>query len=210
MAEHRIAVFLFLVVVAASSLAQMLPHQKYYIIYEVKDSEKSPQEIRGEMKDTEVLYSFKALGAPSYHIVVEVTSRNLRKLEEVELKGKTKMVPVIDMYDLAKTFGVTWRYCGEHLSDTNLTLVERTLPLEGLTTQQSRAHLKAFMEEIKDRFQKYNYRAFYTNGSSPPKMYIYINIPLGEVDDFASKGTNLFGGPGALYTSVSFLSSFPK
>ncbi|PVD25235.1 hypothetical protein C0Q70_15733 [Pomacea canaliculata] len=210
MAEHRIPVLLLLVVVAASSLAQQILLQKHYIIYEVRNIEKTPEEVKEEMKDTDILYSFKALGAPSYHIVVEVNPRNMRKLEEVELKGKIRMVPVVNMVDVAETLGVSWPPCGARLPDVNLTLIERTLNQEGLTSQESEAHLKGFMEELKDRLQQYNYQAFFTIGASPPKMYIYINIPYEEVDNFAFIGINQFGGPAAVNTTVSFISSFPK
>lgn len=55
----RIPVLLLLVVVAASSLAQQIPLQKHYIIYEVRNIEKTPEEVKEEMKDTDILYSFK-------------------------------------------------------------------------------------------------------------------------------------------------------
>lgn len=63
--------------------------------------------------------------------VVEVNPRNMRKLEEVELKGKIRMVPVVNMVDVAETLGVSWPPCGARLPDVNLTLIERTLNQEG-------------------------------------------------------------------------------
>ncbi|PVD25239.1 hypothetical protein C0Q70_15737 [Pomacea canaliculata] len=124
-------------------------------------------------------------------------------LARLKFHGLVEAVPVVEVGTVMKRLNVSIPPA-QDISDNNLTLIKMSPKLKGQTLQQIDAELRYLGEYMNTVLQKCSHRVYISKGTFPPKIYVFLNMPLDQIRQFYPS-LDIFGGPSSTKNEISYV-----